>query len=446
MKSKQPTKQTDLDLEDEDSDIEKTNPGGGSAKRNKIIIIVASSILITVVIYMMFFKTEQKKQEHLEPVAPPKAVVATADGGKSPFEIEQNTDKTKEEANLLEKPMAPEIPTLPTLPEDAVPKDLDNLVPPTQQAQQVQQPQLPLLPSQQNLQQLNSQQPPVATPGQAVGAAGQAAIDAANQKKDIDPRYSPILVFSSGASDSTVPGIGYDKSIINSKEDPFSKMDKAQSAVTTTYITDRTQTIAQGKMLTAVLETAINTEIPGLVRAVVSRDVYAESGTNVLIPRGSRLFGSYSSSISRGQGRVQISWTRLLRPDGVNMTISFNASDQFGRSGISGTVDNRYGSLVATSMLTSILALGGVIAAQGLIGNNATSTTTTNPQQGTATTTGSASNQALYNFSQSVMNTVGQVVSNSIDITPIIRIPQGTRITVIVNANIMIPPMRNTQR
>jgi len=156
------------------------------------------------------------------------------------------------------------------------------------------------------------------------------------------------------------------------------------------------------------------------------------------------LYGSYSSVIARGQGRVQIAWTRLLRPDGVTMAITFNASDQFGRSGISGEVDNRYSSIIASSMLTSVIALGGVIAAQKLVGNNTQAVTTTNPQQGTTTTSGDATNNALNNFSQSITGTIGQIISNNINTLPIIRVPQGTRITVIVNANIIIPPMKKT--
>ena len=94
-------------------------------------------------------------------------------------------------------------------------------------------------------------------------------------------------------------------------------------------------------------------------------------------------------------------------------------------------------------MLTSILAVGGVAAAQKLLTNNATTTTTTNPTQGTTTTTGSAANQAIYDVSKTIIDTVGQVVGNSIDVDPVIRVPQGTRVTVIVNSDINVPSMSN---
>ncbi len=258
--------------------------------------------------------------------------------------------------------------------------------------------------------------------------------------KDIDPRYATIIVFGGTAEGTPSRGVGYENNIVNLNQDPINKLQKSKIGVTATFINDRTHTIAQGKLLTAVLETAINTEIPGFVRAIVSRDVYAEAGNQILIPRGSRLFGTYSSKITRGQGRVEISWTRLIRPDGVDMAITFNASDQFGRSGIPGDVDNKYSALVANSMLTSILAVGGVAAAQKFLGSGGqANTTTTNPTQGTTTTTGSAANQAIYDVSKTIIDTVGQVIGSSLNSNPVIRVPQGTRITVVVNSDINIP-------
>jgi len=161
-----------------------------------------------------------------------------------------------------------------------------------------------------------------------------------------------------------------------------------------------------------------------------------------LIPKGSRLFGAYSSKVSRGQARVEIGWTRLIRPDGVDMAINFNASDQFGRAGLVGDVDNKYNSLIASSIMTSVLAIGGVAAAQSIFTNNSATTTTTNPTQGTTTSTGSATNQALYDVTKTIIDTVGQLISNTIDLNPVIRVPQGTKITVIVNSDITVPSVK----
>ena len=61
----------------------------------------------------------------------------------------------------------------------------------------------------------------------------------------------------------------------------------------------------------AVLESAVNTDQPGMLRALVSEDIYGDTGRTVLLPRGSRLIGQYDSSAAQGQSRVFIIWQRV---------------------------------------------------------------------------------------------------------------------------------------
>jgi type IV secretion system protein VirB10 len=434
MKTKNITPQVEPEdneeQEESGAEVASGGPAIAPAKKGKITIIAASVVLITVVMYFMFFKSEDKV-ENLQVVETPEvAVVAPSPEGKSFFELD-DINKSKDDLELLQKPAAPEVPTLPALPEGAM-QSQDPLAPAPPILADI-------LPGQK--QQLTNQVPANAQKTTPVESNSNPTKDEPI-KKELDPRYSPIIVVSNPANSSgPALGVGYGNNIVNLKMNPIDKLDKSTVTVKTTYIEDMSHTIAQGKLLNAILETAINTELPGFVRAIVSRDVYGESGKDVLIPRGSRLFGAYSSQIQRGQGRVEIGWTRLIRPDGVDLAITFNASDQFGRSGVQGETDNKYGSVVANSMLTSILAVGGVAAAQKLIGGNQQTVTTSNPQQGTTTTAGSASNQAIYDVSKAVVDTVGRIINNTIDLNPVVRIPQGTRITVIVNSDIKIPSM-----
>ncbi len=452
MKSKE-TEQLDPELEEDedDVDVDDGGPSIAAAKKSKITIIAASSVLITLVLYFFFFKGDDSGQENLVPIAPPPPrAIAPAEDGRSPFEIDTEPQKNaEEEIDLLAKPAVPEVPTLPELPEDAF-KDGNPLVGADQnQAAQPKNPFAPkqILPTQQfsGQQQVNEQgQINQANQGQIAPGQQNVVSQTEERKIELNPRYSPIIVFSVTASGTPARGVGYENNIVDLNKDPIDELKKAEPGVEASYIADRVHTIAQGKMLTAVLETAINTEIPGLVRAVVSRDVYGEAGTEVLIPRGSRLFGSYSSEVDRGQGRVEIAWTRLIRPDGVDLTITFAAADQFGRAGIEGDVDNKYGSLIANSLLTSVLAVAGVAAAETLLddNNNTQNTTTVDPTTGTTTTTGTASNQAIYDVSKTIIDTVGQVIADQVNTVPVIRVPQGTRITVIVNADIKVPSMK----
>jgi type IV secretion system protein VirB10 len=415
---------------EESSEVDSGGPEVASMKNNKTMIIVASALLITAVLYFLFFSgNNSNKKEKLEEV--PSAVT---NAGQAPAEqevIEDFAAEKKDEAELLEKPSIPEIPKLPGLSDDketgGLPSFLDLPKEP-----------IPVIPvdEQQSIPPIVSN-PPVTAPSQNQPPVQPVASPV---QPPADPKKSPIIVVGGGAGPTN--SVGYENNIIQLNKDPIGALNKTEIKNVPTAIEDRTKVISQGKMLTAVLETAINTEMPGTVRGIVTRDVYGESGNLVLIPRGSRLYGSYSSQIVRGQGRVEINWSRLIRPDGVDMNITFQAADQFGRSGIEGDVDNKYGSIVGNSVLTSILAIGGAIAAEKLSGGGSVSTTI-NPQQGTSTTVGKASSQAIYDVSKTVIDTVQQVVGNTIDIRPVIRVPQGTRVTILVNEDIRLPPVRN---
>ena len=108
-------------------------------------------------------------------------------------------------------------------------------------------------------------------------------------------------------------------------------------------------------MIPAVLETALDSDLPGYTRAVVSRDVRGFDGSTVLIPRGSRLIGQYKSGVALGQSRVFVIWTRVIRPDGVSVQIGSPATDPLGRAGLDGKVDNHFFTRFGGSILLSVM-------------------------------------------------------------------------------------------
>src|SRR5206468_2658916 len=92
-------------------------------------------------------------------------------------------------------------------------------------------------------------------------------------------------------------------------------------SVHATKLAEPANTVAQGTLIPAVLETAIDSDVPGYVRAVVSQDVRSFDGSRVLIPRSSRLIGEYKAASQAGQRRAFLMWTRLIRPDGVSVAL-----------------------------------------------------------------------------------------------------------------------------
>ncbi|MBU0801457.1 MAG: hypothetical protein KKA05_10720, partial [Alphaproteobacteria bacterium] len=94
-----------------------------------------------------------------------------------------------------------------------------------------------------------------------------------------------------------------------------------------TQIKNLSSLIAQGTMVPGILETALQSDLPGMVRAIVSENVYGHDGSHILIPKGARLIGRYRSGLVRGQTRVFVIWNRVLRQDGVSINISSMGTD-----------------------------------------------------------------------------------------------------------------------
>ncbi|MGN3975150.1 TrbI/VirB10 family protein [Tsuneonella sp. SYSU-LHT278] len=141
-------------------------------------------------------------------------------------------------------------------------------------------------------------------------------------------------------------------------------------------------TVTQGTLIPAVLETAINTDVPGYVRAVVSQDVRSFDGTRVLVPRSSRLIGQYQSGLQGGQKRAYVIWTRLIRPDGASVNLASPAVGFDGTTGLEGRVNSHFFRRFGSSMLLSViggLATGG---ASVVLGGGASAAQTAAQQDG----------------------------------------------------------------
>jgi type IV secretion system protein VirB10 len=121
---------------------------------------------------------------------------------------------------------------------------------------------------------------------------------------------------------------------------------------------DLNYVLGQGKIIDVITETAINTDFPGEVRAIVTRDIFSESGKVILIPKGTRVFGLFSSSSSGGYGRISIKWTRVDLDSGYTLNLSGDAVDNLGRIGVQGVVDNKYTEQMANALLTSAFSIG----------------------------------------------------------------------------------------
>ncbi|MDG2529926.1 TrbI/VirB10 family protein [Caulobacter endophyticus] len=165
--------------------------------------------------------------------------------------------------------------------------------------------------------------------------------------------------------------------------------------------------IPQGAVIPAVMETAINSDLPGLARAMVTRDVKSFDGSTVLIPRGSRVIGQYKSGLALGASRVFVIWTRVIRPDGVSVQIGSPAADPLGRGGLEGKVDRHFFTRFGGSILTSVLSAG------------------------VAAVSNSRANSQIYIGSMSEAANLANAAKGT-NTSPTIKTPQGAPVTIFV--------------
>ena len=117
--------------------------------------------------------------------------------------------------------------------------------------------------------------------------------------------------------------------------------------------------IAEGSLIHAILEPATNSDLPGNLRAIVSEPSYSEDGSQVLIPRGSRLIGEYKSGMLQGQSRIFIVWTRLITPAGISVQLGSSGVDSLGVAGLGAdSIDRHFWQKFGTASLLSIIGAG----------------------------------------------------------------------------------------
>jgi type IV secretion system protein VirB10 len=203
--------------------------------------------------------------------------------------------------------------------------------------------------------------------------------------------------------------------------------------------------VPQGFMIRGILETAMQSDLPGNVRAITTEDVYSFDGRRVLIPKGTMLTGEYRSGLTRGQTRVFVVWTRMLRADGVSLMLGSYGTDSLGRSGLTGEVDTHFAQRFVNAALLTIT--GGVAQFVGNLGNNNNTTGATyayDPTTGNLIPVSNNTNQTLATARQIGAQTAAQSVSqmaqealkDEIHIPPTIHVEQGTRIIVFVKRDL----------
>jgi type IV secretion system protein VirB10 len=219
---------------------------------------------------------------------------------------------------------------------------------------------------------------------------------------------APVAVEAPVAAGNAVPS----SAAKPSADEAFAARVQGSSVETSsaTRLADTALIAPQGTIIPAILETGLNSDTPGYVRAVVTRDVRGFDGSTVLIPRGSKLIGEYKSGVAQGASRAFVVWSRLLTPEGISIDIGSPAVDAEGQGGVKGETNSHFLRRFGGAILLSVLSAGLEAGANAAYGG--ANVVIGSPQQAT-----SAASVAL---------------QKDIDIPPTITVRQGTPIRAFV--------------
>lgn len=217
------------------------------------------------------------------------------------------------------------------------------------------------------------------------------------KQKELQQRLaSPLMVVNNNQGQTSVDVSGSTPAASpNDLDSQFLNKISSENVQTSnaTQLGSLNTVIAQGSLIHANLETEINSDLPGSVRAIVSDAVFSEDGTQELVPKGSRLLGQYKSGMLQGQSRVFVVWTRLLTPSGTSIELGSEAVDSLGAAGISADqIDRHFWQRFGMASLLSIIDAG----ASNVENSNASSPTSASSyQQGVANSFAQSADQSL---------------------------------------------------
>lgn len=211
----------------------------------------------------------------------------------------------------------------------------------------------------------------------------------------------------------------------NAKEPEAPKLEPENYLLHTRTPAVSTHEIKAGTIIPSVLLSGIDSTLPGPLIAQVTQNVYdTATGHALLIPQGTRLFGSYDHQIAGGQKRVLIVWNRLIYPDASSVTLdSMPGVDMAGYSGFKDKTDTHFWPTFQHALMLSAISAGVQLSQP-----RATNGTAYSSNQVAAGALGQQMNQVG-------MNTIGRTMNQP----PTLQIRSGYQFNVLVNKDMILP-------
>lgn len=176
-----------------------------------------------------------------------------------------------------------------------------------------------------------------------------------------------------------------------------------------------------GAVIPAALITGIRSDLPGQITAQVTQHIYdSPTGSQLLIPQGTRIIGEYSNDVGFGQRRVLLVWNRLILPNGRSIVLERQpGADTQGFAGLQDGVDYHWWNLMKAAGLSTLLAVGAEL--------------TTSDEDRLI--------QAIRSGAQDTINDAGQqIIQRQLQVAPTLTIRPGFPVRVIVTRDLVLEP------
>lgn len=197
-----------------------------------------------------------------------------------------------------------------------------------------------------------------------------------------------------------------------------------------------TRMIRAGRLIPAILTTAISSDLAGIVTAQIEQDIYAAHGRAVLIPRGSKAIGFYQSNTAIGREKLEIKWREIITPQGINILLT-NAivADNIGMTGANGVVNNKYWDRYALPLGISTISNALLLGIASKFDKKDNGSTQVNEYQ-----------QNIFSGVQKDINSVvDDILQQHQSIKPTIEIQSGSRIFLVPTNHMWFSKPKNNE-
>ena len=124
---------------------------------------------------------------------------------------------------------------------------------------------------------------------------------------------------------------------------------------TASQIGNRNFLLAKGAFIDCVLQTRLDTTVPGMTSCVVLQNIYSDNGKVLLIERGSTVSGEYQANMRQGMARIFVLWNRVKTPNGIVVNLDSPGTDPLGGAGLPGYVDDHFWKRFGAAIMLSLV-------------------------------------------------------------------------------------------